>query len=116
MAAPRSRRTTVAPRQRKSSAIAKSSCSRSSNRARHSDLPALASEFGLQLGEIQEFTRAGAAPLGGKPELAQAVFSEEALAGNRIGGPVALAEDRLVIFKVPRASRADAAAARERAR
>jgi peptidyl-prolyl cis-trans isomerase D len=64
-----------------------------------SDLPTLASEFGLQLGEIKEFTRAGAAPLGGKPELAQAVFSEEALAGNRIGGPVALGEDRLVIFK-----------------
>jgi peptidyl-prolyl cis-trans isomerase D len=64
------------------------------------DLSALAGEFGLQLGEIGNFTRAGGAPLGGKPELVQAVFSEEALAGNRIGGPVALSEDHVVLFKV----------------
>ena len=30
----------------------------------------------------------------------QAVFSEEALAGNRIGGPVSLSEDRIAVFKV----------------
>ena len=64
------------------------------------DLAALATQFGLQLGEVKAFTRSGGAPLGGKPELVQAVFNNDALAGNRIGGPVALAEDRLVVFKV----------------
>jgi peptidyl-prolyl cis-trans isomerase D len=64
------------------------------------DLAALATEFGLQVGEIKEFTRGGAPPLGGKPELVQAVFNDEVLAGNRIAGPVALADDRLVVFKV----------------
>jgi peptidyl-prolyl cis-trans isomerase D len=64
------------------------------------DLSTLATQFGLQLGEVKDFTRSGGAPLGGKPELVQAVFSDDALSGNRIGGPVALAEDRLVIFKV----------------
>ncbi len=64
------------------------------------DLSALASEFGLQLGEVKDFTRAGAPPLGGKPDLIQAVFNDDVLSGNRIAGPVALADDRLVIFKV----------------
>jgi peptidyl-prolyl cis-trans isomerase D len=64
------------------------------------DLSTLATQFGLQLGEVKDFTRSGGAPLGGKPELVQAVFSDEALSGDRIGGPVALAEDKLVIFKV----------------
>jgi peptidyl-prolyl cis-trans isomerase D len=64
------------------------------------DLATLATQFGLQLGELKDFTRSGGAPLGGKPELVQAVFSDDSLSGNRIGGPVALAEDRLVIFKV----------------
>src|ERR1022692_2501420 len=64
------------------------------------DLATLATQFGLQLGEVKDFSRSGGAPLGGKPELVQAVFSADALSGNRIGGPVALAEDKLVIFKV----------------
>jgi peptidyl-prolyl cis-trans isomerase D len=64
------------------------------------DLATLATQFGLQLGEVKDFTRIGGAPLGGKSELVQAVFSEDALAGNRIGGPVALADDKLEIFKV----------------
>ena len=64
------------------------------------DLATLATQFGLQLGEVKDFSRSGGAPLGGKPELVQAVFSDDALSGNRIGGPVALAEDKLVIFKV----------------
>jgi peptidyl-prolyl cis-trans isomerase D len=64
------------------------------------DLPALAKEFGLQLGEVQTFTHAGGAPLEGKPELVAAVFDPDALAGKRVGGPVAMADDRLVIFKV----------------
>jgi peptidyl-prolyl cis-trans isomerase D len=65
-----------------------------------SDLTALAGEFGLQTGEVSTFTRAGAPPLGGKPELVQAVFSEDALAGKRVVGPVALAEDRVAVLKV----------------
>ena len=65
-----------------------------------SDLQALAREFGLQSGEIASFTRAGAAPLGGGAELNAAVFSEEVRGGGRVGGPVALTDDRLVIVKV----------------
>jgi peptidyl-prolyl cis-trans isomerase D len=65
-----------------------------------SDLPALAKEFGLQAGEIAEYTHAGAAPLGFNADLDRLVFSEEIRGGGRIGGPVALSEDRLVIVKV----------------
>jgi peptidyl-prolyl cis-trans isomerase D len=65
-----------------------------------SDLNELARQFGLQLGEVQDFTRKGAAPLDGKPELITAVFDPDALTGKRVGGPVALSDDRLVIFKV----------------
>jgi len=65
-----------------------------------SDLAALATEFGLTTGEIKDFTRSGGAPLGNKPELIRAVFSDEALSGARIAGPVALADDRIAVFKV----------------
>jgi len=65
-----------------------------------SDLNALAKEFGLEVGEIPEFTRSGGGPLGSKPELVRAVFSDDALAGARVQSPVALADDRLVTFKV----------------
>jgi len=64
------------------------------------DLDALASEFGLQRGEVAEYTRSGASSLGSSPELTAAVFSAEALSGARLGGPVALADDRLIVFKV----------------
>ncbi len=64
------------------------------------DLAGLASEFGMQTGDVNNFTRAGGAPLGGKPELVQAVFSEDTLAGKRLVGPVALAEDRVAVIKV----------------
>jgi peptidyl-prolyl cis-trans isomerase D len=64
------------------------------------DLAALTTQFGLQRGEIKDFTHTGAPPLGGKPELVQAVFNDDTLSGARLGGPVALAADRIVIFKV----------------
>jgi peptidyl-prolyl cis-trans isomerase D len=64
------------------------------------DIAALASQFGLQVGEIKDYTRSGAPPLGGKPELVHAIFSDETIGGNRLGGPIALAPDRIVIFKV----------------
>jgi peptidyl-prolyl cis-trans isomerase D len=65
-----------------------------------SDLSALAMEFGLTTGEAKDFTRNGGPPLGNKPDLIHAVFSDEALSGSRVGGPVALADDRIAVFKV----------------
>jgi peptidyl-prolyl cis-trans isomerase D len=65
------------------------------------DLDTLAKEFGLQRGEIKEFTRSsGGAPLGGKQDLIRAVFNDNVVASGKIAGPVALADDHLVVFKV----------------
>jgi peptidyl-prolyl cis-trans isomerase D len=65
------------------------------------DLDALAQQFGLQTGEIKDFTRSsGGAPLGGKQDLIRAVFNDDVVASGKIAGPVALAEDHLVVFKV----------------
>jgi len=64
------------------------------------NLAALAMEFGLQVGDVPQFTRSGGAPLDGKPELVAAVFDPDVLAGKRVGGPVALSDDRLVIVRV----------------
>jgi peptidyl-prolyl cis-trans isomerase D len=66
-----------------------------------SDLDAIAKQFDLQTGEIQDFTRTnGGAPLGGNQPLLAAVFSDDVLAGSKVGGPVAIADDHLVIFRV----------------
>jgi peptidyl-prolyl cis-trans isomerase D len=65
------------------------------------DVAAVARQFGLQAGEIKQFTAAGGgAPLGNKPELLSAVFSDDAITGARIVGPLALGNDSVVIFKV----------------
>ncbi len=64
------------------------------------NLAALAMEFGLQVGDVPQFTRSGGAPLDGKPELVAAVFDPDVLSGKRLGGPVALSDDRLVIVRV----------------
>jgi peptidyl-prolyl cis-trans isomerase D len=65
------------------------------------DLEALARQFGMQTGEVREFTRTGGgAPLGGKPDLLRAVFNDDVIASGKIAGPVALADDQLVVFKV----------------
>ena len=65
------------------------------------DLDALVRQFGLQTGEIKEFTReSGGAPLGSKQDLIRAVFNDEVMSSGKIGGPVALADDHLVVFKV----------------
>jgi peptidyl-prolyl cis-trans isomerase D len=65
------------------------------------DLDALAKQFGLQTGEIKEFTRtSGGAPLGSKQDLIRAVFNDDVMSSGKIGGPVALADDQLVVFKV----------------
>jgi peptidyl-prolyl cis-trans isomerase D len=65
------------------------------------DLEALTKQFGLQTGEIKNFTRSsGGAPLGGKQDLLRAVFNDDVVSSGKIAGPVALADDHLVIFKV----------------
>jgi peptidyl-prolyl cis-trans isomerase D len=65
------------------------------------DLDAVAKQFDMPTGEIQDFTRTkGAAPLGGSPALLGEVFSDSALSGDKVAGPVAIADDHLVIFKV----------------
>jgi peptidyl-prolyl cis-trans isomerase D len=64
------------------------------------EFDALAKELNLQTGTVAEFQRGtGGAPLGDSPELQEVVFSTAVLDERRIGGPVALGEDRLVIVK-----------------
>jgi len=67
----------------------------------NNDLDAIAQELALARGTVEQFVRGGGGePLGSSPELQQRVFSDAALNQGKIGGPVALGEDRLVIFKV----------------
>jgi peptidyl-prolyl cis-trans isomerase D len=65
-----------------------------------SDLAALAKEFGLTVGEVPEYTRGGGGALGVNADLSGVVFSDAVLKDLRIGGPVGLADDRMVIVKV----------------
>jgi peptidyl-prolyl cis-trans isomerase D len=65
------------------------------------DWSTLIREFQLQSGEVTEFFRTtGGAPLGDSNELRDLVFSAPVLNDNRVGGPLALGEDRIVIVKV----------------
>ncbi len=65
------------------------------------DLATLAQEYHLEQGDIANFTKgAGAAPLGAAPQLQEVVFADPPLANGRIGGPVLLGDDRLVIVKM----------------
>jgi peptidyl-prolyl cis-trans isomerase D len=65
------------------------------------DLNVLAKEFNLQTGEVSPFLRgAGGPPLGAAPPLQDIVFGDSALQPGRIGGPVLVGEDRLVLVKV----------------
>jgi peptidyl-prolyl cis-trans isomerase D len=65
------------------------------------DIDKIAQELGLARGSIAQFLRGGGAePLGSSPDLQQRVFSDAALNQGKIGGPVALGDDRLVVFKV----------------
>jgi peptidyl-prolyl cis-trans isomerase D len=64
------------------------------------DFDALAKELHLQTGQVAEFLRGtGGAPLGTSPELQDAAFSSAVLDEHRIGGPVMVGEDRIVIIK-----------------
>jgi peptidyl-prolyl cis-trans isomerase D len=65
------------------------------------DLDALAKEFKLQTGDVPQFQRgAGAPPLGAAPQLQDLVFGDSAIPTGRVGGPVLLGDDRLVLVKV----------------
>lgn len=65
------------------------------------DVGTLAKQFGMQSGEIKDFTAMGGGePLGKQPELLSAVFSDDALTGGRVVGPLALGNDSIVIFRV----------------
>ena len=70
-----------------------------------SDLDKVAQDLGLTRGSIAEFLRGGGAePLGSSADLQQVVFGDATLNQGKIGGPVALGEDRLVLVKVTGAS------------
>jgi peptidyl-prolyl cis-trans isomerase D len=65
------------------------------------DLNTLAKDFNLQTGDVPQFLRgAGGPPLGPAPPLQDLVFGDTPLSGGRLGGPVLVGEDRLVILKV----------------
>jgi peptidyl-prolyl cis-trans isomerase D len=65
------------------------------------DLDKIAKDLDLTRGSIAEFLRGGGAePLGSSADLQQVVFDDATLNQGKIGGPVALGEDRLVLVKV----------------
>jgi peptidyl-prolyl cis-trans isomerase D len=67
----------------------------------NADLGALAREFNLQQGDIADYLRGeGAAPLGPAPALQELIFGDPPLAVGKLGGPVLLGDDALVIVKV----------------
>ncbi len=63
-------------------------------------LDTLAKEFGLTLGDVPQFTRgAGGGDLGAPKELLGLVFGDAVLGEHKIGGPLLLGDDRLVLVK-----------------
>jgi peptidyl-prolyl cis-trans isomerase D len=65
------------------------------------DLGVLAKEFNLGTGEVSPFLRgAGGPPLGTAQPIQDIVFGDAPLQPGRIGGPVLVGEDRLVLVKV----------------
>ena len=64
------------------------------------DIASLAARFHMTTGEVPAFTRSGGAPLGGSADLVNVVFSDDVLSGGRLGGPVSLGQDRVVVAKV----------------
>jgi peptidyl-prolyl cis-trans isomerase D len=64
------------------------------------ELGALAQEYHLQQGDVADFAKGtGGAPLGPASALQELVFGEPALGVGKLGGPVLLGDDRLVIVK-----------------
>ncbi len=77
---------------------------------------ALVKEFNLQTGDVPEYVRGtGGSPLNSTPELDQVAFSSPVLDEKRVGGPVALGEDRIVIVHALEHRKPGAEAARRRA-
>jgi peptidyl-prolyl cis-trans isomerase D len=65
------------------------------------DLNAIAQEFKLQQGDIAQYLKGqGATPLGAAPQLQDLLFGEPPLATARLGGPVLLGDNALVVVKV----------------
>src|SRR5215475_12714328 len=65
------------------------------------DLSALAQQYHMQTGDLPSFAKgAGAAPLGQARTLQDLVFADPPLAVGKVGGPVLVGDDRLVIVKV----------------
>jgi peptidyl-prolyl cis-trans isomerase D len=65
------------------------------------DLNSLAQQYNLQAGDVASFLKgAGAPPLGAAPALQELVFADPPFALGRLGGPVLVGDDRLVIVKV----------------
>ena len=64
------------------------------------DLAALSREFGLQTGEVANWTRAGAPPLGSNADLNTVIFNADNIKSGRVVGPVALGDDRMVLVRV----------------
>ena len=65
------------------------------------DIDKVAKDLGLTRGSIAEFLRGGGAePLGSGRDLQQLVFSDATLNQGKIGGPLSIGEDRLVLVKV----------------
>jgi peptidyl-prolyl cis-trans isomerase D len=61
---------------------------------------ALVKEFNLQGGEVARYERGtGGAPLGDSPEVQELAFSTAVIDEKRIGGPLAIGEDRIVILR-----------------
>src|SRR6185436_7298210 len=65
------------------------------------DLDKIAKDNGMTRGSIAQFLRGGGAePLGSSPDLQHAVFDDSTLNQGKIGGPVGIGNDRLVLVKV----------------
>ena len=64
------------------------------------DLAALSREFGMQTGEIDNWTRAGAPPLGSNADLNTVIFNADNIKSGRVSGPIALGDERMVLVRV----------------
>lgn len=65
------------------------------------DLATIAKDLGLKLGEAPVYLRgAGSAELAASADLDALVFGDTVLNQRRIGGPIAIGEDRFVVVKV----------------
>ncbi|HTV52461.1 MAG TPA: peptidylprolyl isomerase, partial [Steroidobacteraceae bacterium] len=63
-------------------------------------LESLAKEFGMQLGDVPNYQRGiGGGALGDSRDVQDAVFGDSALAEHRIGGPILIGDDRLVLVR-----------------